>query len=191
MLCPYSLSKSVHFSLYLQQLNLNHIQNNVWKMLLEFLINLYLETPSLTPHIFFASSNVFSYVLSGKRNCWFDTAGNKFTLIRKWIWITLAENCTTTRGKYLSHLYHANKNDLLCVVMRAKRLYRIKTFYRRIYFDAINTVINCIKTRFSQPGYIQSRKKHSATYFKCYKWIKVSKPTRGCSFWLRWRNKSL
>ena len=29
----------------------------------------------------------------------------------------------------------------------------IKTFYRRIYFDAIDTVTNCIKTRFSQPGY--------------------------------------
>ena len=56
------------------------------------------ETPSLTPHIFFASSDVFSYVLSGKTNCWFDTAGKKFTLIRKWIWITLAENCTTTTG---------------------------------------------------------------------------------------------
>ena len=29
----------------------------------------------------------------------------------------------------------------------------LKTFYRRIYFDAIDTVTNCIKTRFSQPGY--------------------------------------
>ena len=29
----------------------------------------------------------------------------------------------------------------------------LKTFYRRIYFDAIDTVTNCIKTRFSQTGY--------------------------------------
>ena len=29
----------------------------------------------------------------------------------------------------------------------------LKTFYRRIYFDAIDTVTSCIKTRFSQPGY--------------------------------------
>ena len=29
----------------------------------------------------------------------------------------------------------------------------VKTFYRRIYFDAIDTVTNCIKTRFSQLGY--------------------------------------
>ena len=29
----------------------------------------------------------------------------------------------------------------------------VKTFYRRIYFDAIDTVTNCIKTRFPQPGY--------------------------------------
>ena len=29
----------------------------------------------------------------------------------------------------------------------------VKTFYRRIYFDAIDTVTNCIKTWFSQPGY--------------------------------------
>ena len=28
----------------------------------------------------------------------------------------------------------------------------LKTFYKRIYFDAIDTVTNCIKTRFSQPG---------------------------------------
>ena len=29
----------------------------------------------------------------------------------------------------------------------------VKTFYRRIYFAAINIVTNCRKTRFSQPGY--------------------------------------
>ena len=29
----------------------------------------------------------------------------------------------------------------------------VKTFYRRIYFDAIDTGTNCIKTRFSQPAY--------------------------------------
>ena len=29
----------------------------------------------------------------------------------------------------------------------------VKTFYRRIYFNAIDTVTSCIKTRFSQPGY--------------------------------------
>ena len=29
----------------------------------------------------------------------------------------------------------------------------VKTFYRRIYFGAINIVTNCRKTRFSQPGY--------------------------------------
>ena len=29
----------------------------------------------------------------------------------------------------------------------------VKTFYRRIYFDAVDTVTNCITTRFSQPGY--------------------------------------
>ena len=28
-----------------------------------------------------------------------------------------------------------------------------KTFCRRIYFNAIDTVTNCIKTQFSQPGY--------------------------------------
>ena len=44
------------------------------------------------------TSKVFSYFLIGKRNCWFDTADNKFTPIRKWIWITLAENGTTSRG---------------------------------------------------------------------------------------------
>ena len=43
--------------------------------------------------------------------------------------------------------------------MRTKRLSLydevsdVKTFYRRIYFDAIDTVTNCIKTWFSQPGY--------------------------------------
>ena len=55
------------------------------------------ETPFLIPHIFFAPSNVFYYFLSGKRNCRFNTAGNKFTSIREWIWITLAENGTTSR----------------------------------------------------------------------------------------------
>ena len=29
----------------------------------------------------------------------------------------------------------------------------VKTFHRRIYFDTLDTVTNCIKTRFSQPGY--------------------------------------
>ena len=29
----------------------------------------------------------------------------------------------------------------------------VKTIYRRIYFNAIDTVTSCIKTRFSQPGY--------------------------------------
>ena len=29
----------------------------------------------------------------------------------------------------------------------------LKTYYRRIYFDAIDTVTSCIKTRLSQPGY--------------------------------------
>ena len=34
--------------------------------------------------------------------------------------------------------------------MRAKRLYTMRfLFYRRIYFDAIDTVTDCIKTRFS------------------------------------------
>ena len=28
----------------------------------------------------------------------------------------------------------------------------VNTFYGRIYFDAIDTVTNCIKARFSQPG---------------------------------------
>ena len=44
------------------------------------------------------TSKVFSYFLLDKRNCWFDTADNKFTPIRKWIWITLTENGTTSRG---------------------------------------------------------------------------------------------
>ena len=34
----------------------------------------------------------------------------------------------------------------------------LKTFYRRIYFDAVDTVSNCIKTRFSEPGYRTIRK---------------------------------
>ena len=42
------------------------------------------------------TSKVFSYFLSGRRNRWFDTADNKFTPIRKWIWITLAENGKTS-----------------------------------------------------------------------------------------------
>ena len=32
-----------------------------------------------------------------------------------------------------------------------------KTFYRHIYFDAIDTVTNCIKTWFLQPGYRAKR----------------------------------
>ena len=48
----------------------------------------------------------------------------------------------------------------------------VKTFHRRIYFDAIDTVTNCIKTRFSQPGY-RALKKHWATYVKHYKWIRI------------------
>ena len=42
------------------------------------------------------TSKVFSYFLLGKRNCWCNTA-DKFTPIRKWIWITPAENGTTSR----------------------------------------------------------------------------------------------
>ena len=53
----------------------------------------------------------------------------------------------------------------------------LKTCYKRIYSDAIDAVTNCIKARFSQPG-CRDRKKHRATYFKCYKWIRVSKPTK-------------
>ena len=29
----------------------------------------------------------------------------------------------------------------------------VKTFYRRVYFGAIDTMANCIKSRFSKPGY--------------------------------------
>ena len=38
----------------------------------------------------------------------------------------------------------------------------LKTFYRRTYFDAIDIVTNCIKTRFSQPGYraIRNNEQH-------------------------------
>ena len=57
----------------------------------------------------------------------------------------------------------------------------LKTFYRCIYFDAIGTVTNYMKTRFSQPLY-RAVNVHRATYFKCYKWIRASKPTRGCFF---------
>ena len=42
-------------------------------------------------------------------------------------------------------------------------------------------MINCIKARFSQPG-CRDRKKHRATYFKCYKWVRVSKPTKDVIF---------
>ena len=34
----------------------------------------------------------------------------------------------------------------------------LKSFYRRIYFDAVDKVSNCIKTRFSEPGYRTIRK---------------------------------
>ena len=34
---------------------------------------------------------------SGKTNSWFDAADNKFIPFRKWIWITLTENRTTSR----------------------------------------------------------------------------------------------
>ena len=44
------------------------------------------------------------------------------------------------------------------------------TCYRSNYFDATGTVTNYIKTRFAQPG-SRALKKHSATYFKCYKWV--------------------
>ena len=38
----------------------------------------------------------------------------------------------------------------------------LKSFYRRTYFDAIDIVTNCIKTRFSQPGYraIRNNEQH-------------------------------
>ena len=39
----------------------------------------------------------------------------------------------------------------------------------------------CIKARFLQPG-CRDRKKHRATYFKFYKWIRVSKPTKDVIF---------
>ena len=72
------------------------------------------ETPFLIPHIFFAPSNVFSYFLPGKRNCRFDTAGNKFTPIRKCIWITLAENGTTSRCVRNSSTISSTKTKTTC-----------------------------------------------------------------------------
>ena len=72
------------------------------------------ETPFLIPHMFFAPSNVFSYFLPGKRNCRFDTAGNKFTPIRKWIWITLAENGTTSRCVRNNSTISSTKTKTTC-----------------------------------------------------------------------------
>ena len=33
----------------------------------------------------------------------------------------------------------------------------VKTFYRRIFFNVIDTVVNCIEDRFARPGYLSSR----------------------------------
>ena len=80
-------------------------------------------------------------------------------------------------------IYFFSRNFASIINSAILHLYSIS---RCIYFDAIDIYRDPILT-----AKIHSRQKLRATYFKCYKWIRVSKQTRGCSFWLRWRNKSL
>ena len=58
----------------------------------------------------------------------------------------------------------------------------VKRFYSHFYFNFKNRILT---------AGIRSCRKHWPTYFKCHKQIRVSQPTRGCSFRLLWGNKSL
>ena len=55
-----------------------------------------------------------------------------------------------------------------------------KTFYRYIYFDTIDTVTNCIKTWFLQPGY-RAIRNIEQLILNVINGL-VSKPTRGRPF---------
>ena len=104
-----------------------------------------------------------NFFLSGEINCWFDTANNKFTLIRKWIWITLGEIWITLLEITQPFLPHTNENDQLNFSMRTKRLDMMRFLMWRHFTDALRMKLliqlhtNCIKTQLSQqPGYIKN-----------------------------------
>ena len=125
-----------------------------------FLWSNYITISFKTPWWFIQNtSKVFSYSLSGKRNCWFDTADHKFTPIRKWIWIALQKTVQQAEVLEITQpsLPPKRKRPAKLLKENEALLYdeasHVKTFYRRIYFDAIDTGTNCIKTRFSQPAY--------------------------------------
>ena len=139
------------------------------------------------------TSKFFSYFLLGKRNDWFDTANNKLDqkvnltyfgrkLYNKQRLLGITQSSLPRKRKRPAKLLDENKVPLYDEVSD------VEAFYRCIYFDAIDTATNCIKSNSHSQD--TELKRHWATYFKCYKWIRVSKPARECSFWLWWRNKS-
>ena len=92
--------------------------------------------------------------MSGKRIIWFDTEDNKFTPIIKWQkTVQQGEVLETTQlslpGKRKRPAKLLNENEASLY----NEISDVKAFYRRIYFDALDTVTNCMKTWFSQPGY--------------------------------------
>ena len=100
------------------------------------------------------TSTFFSNFLSGKRMIWFDTADNKFTPIIKWQKtvqqtevLEITQPSLPGKRKRPAKLLNENEASLYDEVSD------VKTFYRRIYFDALDTVTNCMKTWFSQSGY--------------------------------------
>ena len=104
------------------------------------------------------TSQMFSYFLSGKRNGWFDIANNKFDqkvnlnyfgrkLYNKQRFLEITQSSLQRKRKRSAKPLDENQVPLYDEVSD------VKTFYRRIYFDAIDTVTNCIKIWFWQPGY--------------------------------------
>ena len=67
----------------------------------------------------------------------------------------MTENGTTSRG--IRNNSDISKRPAKLLNENEARLYDkasdVKIFYRRVYFGAIDTMANCIKSRFSKPGY--------------------------------------